>query len=338
MTIENIILYILKHLPKFVIRFLAGKPEIIDGFQLDSNIQIVAKIADKKISKERITVEDYRSDAEEFEKIAPKRCKEIKIEDQVFDLGGFYNKVRIYSPKIDSDFLPAVLFFHQGGLVLFDHLTNDHFCSLISRECKAKVISLDYRRCPEVSFPQPINDCFNLWSYIQSNAKKFGIDSSRVALAGDSAGGLISLTLSIELKKQEKKPAAICVAYPWVTTSMENQNSLETCADTFPLNRKTVDFFRQTVFPNDFNIEHEWANPLLRDDLIDLPPMIIATAGFDPIRDQGNKFALKMRENGNTIRHLFFKNLCHSFLMLGRVSKEVDSANLKIASELKSFL
>ena len=338
MTIENIILQILKHLPRSVIQFLAGEPEIIDGYQLDPNIQLVAKIAAKKISKDRITVEDYRDDAVEFARIAPKIFKEIKIEDQQINLGESVNKVRFYSPRNSSNYMPAVLFFHQGGLVLFDHLTNDYFCSLISRECNAKVISIDYRMCPEVSFPQPIIDCFNLWNYVQMNAETLKIDPRRVALAGDSAGGLISLTLSAELKNREVQPVAVCVAYPWVTTSMDSQNSLETCAHVFPLDRKTVDFFRETVFPNELNIGHEWANPLLRDDLTNLPPMIIATAGFDPIRDQGNQFAKKMKDNRNIVKHLFFKNLCHSFLLLGNVSKEVDSANFKIVNELRSLL
>ena len=338
MTIENIILYVLKHLPRSVIQFLAGKPEIIDGYQLDPNIQLVAKMAAQKISKKRITVEDYRKDAMEFARIAPKRFEEIKIKDEQINLGGSERKVRIYTPRKSNNCMPAVLSFHQGGLVLFNHLTNDYFCSLISRECNAKVISIDYRMCPEVNFPQPIIDCLNLWNYVQTNAKIFNIDPRRVALLGDSAGGLISLTLSAELKNREVQPVAICVVYPWVTTSMDSQNSLETCADVFPLDRKTVDFFRKTVFPNDLNIEHEWANPLFRDDLIDLPPMIIATAGFDPIRDQGNQFAKKMKDNRNIVKHLFFKNLCHSFLLLGNVSKEVDKANFKIANELRSLL
>ncbi len=338
MIFDKLIIYILKHLPKFIIRLIAGKPEIIDGNQLDPNIQIVAKIAANKISNNRITVEDYRNDAIELEKIAAKKLKEIKIYDQEVNLCDSVNKIRVYSPKRVYNKMPAILFFHQGGLVLFDHLTNDHFCSLLSKICNAKVISLNYRRCPEVNFPQPIEDCLNLWNYIQSNSEIYGIDQNRVALAGDSAGGLISLTLSVELKFKKIKPIAVCVAYPWVTTSMENQNSLITCANTFPLSRETVDFFRQTVFPNEININHKWANPLAREDLTDLPPIIIATAGFDPIRDQGNLFAEKIKKNGNIVKHFFFKNLSHSFCILGSISKEVDRANFKIASELKSFL
>ena len=338
MIIEKFIIYILKHLPKAIIKLIAGKPEVIDGFKLDPNIQIVAQIANKKILKKRQTVKDYRNDAKEFEKIAPQRCKGILIEDKEINLGDSTNKIRIYSPKVASKCMPAVLFFHQGGLVLFDHLTNDHFCSLLSRECNARVISLNYRMCPEVNFPTPIVDCLNLWHYIQKNAKNFGIDPCRVALAGDSAGGLISITLSAELRVEKVKPSVVCIAYPWVTTSMDNQESLETCAHTFPLNRETVDFFRKTVFPNEIDIEHIWANPLLREDLSNLPPMIIATAGFDPIRDQGNLFAEKVKKKGNITKHLFFKNLSHSFLMLGGISKEVDKANLKLAQELRSFI
>ena len=99
-----------------------------------------------------------------------------------------------------------------------------------------------------------------------------------------------------------------------------------------------MDFFRKTVFPNELDINHKWANPLFRDDLTHLPPMIVATAGFDPMRDQGNLFAEKLKTNGNVVKHFYFRNLSHSFLILGKISKEVDKANFRIASELKLLL
>ena len=109
----------------------------------------------------------------------------------MIDGDGFAMKARVYTPRKASDADPAILFFHQGGLVVMHHLTDNHFCSVLADECSAKVISVDYRLCPEVAFPTPIEDGLLAWAHVQQNAEALGIDPRRVALAGDSAGGLI---------------------------------------------------------------------------------------------------------------------------------------------------
>ena len=338
MRFENIILDILRVLPKSVLKLIAGPPLVIDGNQLDLNIQVAEKLSEKEMKKTRITTHDYREAAKRFDLTGLPRVKKIKIKD--IELNGPVEtlKARIYYPKIISSHDGAVLFFHQGGLVLWDHLTNDYFCSLLADKCDAKVISLDYRLCPENEFPAPIEDCLFLWDYVQENSSKLGINPNKIALAGDSAGGMISSTMSIILRDRGGiQPIAMCIAYPWVTSSFEDQPSLQSCADTFPLSRETVEFFNKSVFPDGKNLDHRWANPLYENDLTNLPPTIIATAGFDPIRDQGNSFAEKLINNKNEVKHHFFSNLSHSFLILGRISNEANRACIQLASELAQY-
>ena len=339
MTFQNLILDLLRILPKKVIRYIAGSPMIIDGNYLDPNIQIIAKLNLQKEQKKLVSTADYRRAAKKLDQIALKNIPSVSIKDEeIFGSTGRM-KIRTYFKDKGQKNTPAILFFHQGGLVIMDTRTDDYFCSLLAEKCSAKVISLDYRLCPEYKFPAGIEDAFALWDYVQLNAATLKIIPESIALAGDSAGGMISATMAHVLRdKGGIQPKALCLAYPWVTTSLENQPSLESCADVFPMTFETMEFFKNTVFPNDDNADHPWANPLHQDDLTNLPPTIIATAGFDPVRDQGNYFAEALKKANVEVIDYCFDDLPHSFLMLGRVSFAVQKANNKIVNELAKLL
>lgn len=338
MRFENIILNILRVLPKSLLRIIAGPPKIIDGNELDLNIQVVEKLSQKDIKKPRYNPSEYREVADLFELTGLPRVKNITIKDIKLEGPTQTLDARVYYPKKKKNRDGAILFFHQGGFVMMNHLTDDYFCSLLADTCDAKVISLDYRLCPENDFPSPIEDCLFLWEYVQNNSSQLGIDPKKIALAGDSAGGLISTTISIILRNQGGvQPLALCIAYPWVTTSLEDQPSIKSCANTFPLTTETVKFFNRTVFPDGKNLTHPWANPLNEKDLSKLPPTLIAIAGFDPIRDQGNIYAKKLIAAGNDVKQYYFSDLPHSFLILGRISRSARNACEILAKDLADY-
>ena len=339
MRFQNIILDLLRVLPKNLIQYLAGQPIVIDGNTLDPNIQIIAKLNSQQIQKELLEPEDYRKAAKKLDEIALKNISGVTIKDEEINGSTGIMRIRTYYKNSNKEDAPAILFFHQGGLVIMDTKTDDYFCSLLADRCNAKVISLDYRRCPEHNFPAGIEDAFALWDYVQSNSNLLKINPRNIALAGDSAGGMISSALAYDLSHQKViQPAALCLIYPWVTTSIENQQSIDSCADMFPMSFETMQFFRNTVFPDGLNIDHPWANILYQEDLRSLPPTIVATAGFDPIRDQGNQFAKTLKDSGVRVIHHCFNHLPHSFLILGRISKAVQNANNIIVDELSKLL
>ncbi|MDG1690870.1 MAG: alpha/beta hydrolase [Alphaproteobacteria bacterium] len=339
MSVQNLILGVLRNSPNFVKRRFAGAPIEIDGNVMDANIQIMANMAAAEAGDPPSTVEAWRASAEAFDALNLPRRSGVTIEDTVLDLDGNALKARIYTPRGASDSDPAVLFFHQGGLVIMHHLSDDHFCSVLADECGAKVISLDYRLCPEVAFPAPIEDGMALWHYVQKNAASLGIDPKRVALSGDSAGGLISASMTHMLRDAGGvQPAAQCLAYPWVSTDLTGDISAESCSQCFPLNKATMDFFNEMVFPKDKNIDHPLANPAGNENLANLPPAIIGTAGFDPIRDQGNAYAKALEAAGNQVTHYCFTSLTHSYLLLGRVSHAAEKACVQLARDLSQHL
>ena len=338
MSKDRVILGILKNLPNFIVQRLAGPAVEIDGNRLDANIQLLAKMAgtpeaENDINKMRADIHANFTNLD-GKRRASVQSREAHIPGPAGDM-----LARIYEPANLPDNAPAVLFFHQGGLVVMDLDTDDAFCTILADECKAKVISLDYRLCPEHNFPAPIDDAMALWDYVQANAAALGIDGARVAVAGDSAGGLISSVICQQVRDAGGvQPAAQLLAYPWVSTQLAETGSAVSCAECFPLTSTTMEFFNATVFPEGKHIDHPFANPLHNDNLANLPPAIIGTAGFDPIRDQGNDYADRLKAAGNQVTHYCFNSLSHSYLSLGNVSKNAEKAGITLARDLAKII
>lgn len=338
MNIEQIILRVFKHLPSPVLRMMAGPPLEIDGNSLDANIQIVSK---KAPINAPASLEALRETSRASFKIlnAPRRDG-VHVVDRKIEGPAGKMAIREYTPAGVTGVLPAILFFHQGGLVIMDLDTCDTFCTILADICKAKVISLDYRLCPENDFPAPIDDGLALWKYVQDNAEALAIDPARVALAGDSAGGLITVNMCLKLRasRQKHKPVAQLLAYPWVSTDLTQVGSLVSCAECFPLSSGTMELFNSAVFPNGRDIDSAQANPLKAKSLKNMPPAVIGTAGFDPIRDQGNAYAERLKAEGNIVDHHCFASLSHSYLALGGVTKAAEEASEQLARDLKKYL
>ncbi len=340
---QRLIMWVLKNTPNFILRLMAGKPLDIDGNRLDVNMQIVANLAARNAldPENPPSLEEIRAGAS-ASTLAPMdalRRVGVKSEDRSLSGAAGDMLVRIYTPRHCAAKAPGILFFHQGGLVVMDIDSDDTFCSVMADEAKARVISLDYRLCPEHKFPTAIEDALALWDYVQAHGDELGVDTTRIGLVGDSAGGLIASVLCQQIRARSGvQPAAQLLVYPWVSTDLQETGSIVSCAETFPLNRATMDFFNSQVFPDGKNMGHAWANPLHNSDLSGLPPAIIATAGFDPIRDQGNAYADALKAAGNQVTHYCFGTLTHSFLIFANVSHNAQKASVQLARDLAAVL
>jgi len=339
MNAQRLALSLIKRLPDPVVQRLAGRPLEIDGYRLDPHLQLLSQAAAKKEPPFN-DLQKYRAVTKQaFRLLNAPRRPHVQVTDRSFDGPGGQLPIRAYEPFGLADDAPAILYFHQGGMVLFDLEIGDTFCTILADECRARVISVDYRLCPEHKFPAAIDDSLALWHYVQQSAQPMQIDPARVAVCGDSAGGLISSVLCQQLRAAGgTQPVAQGLVYPWVITDAQPSGSMNSCGETFPLSRDVMLYFMEQVLPGREGIDSPLVNPLLAEDLSGLPPAVVATAGFDPLRDQGDQYAKKLAVAGVPVTHHCFGSLCHGFLAMGNASRAAEKASVRIAKDLASLL
>ena len=338
MNMQKLMLGVFRRLPAAAIRRMAGPPQQVDGFTLDPYIQLLTRQEGPDLSQ--LPVAEARTIASEMMRTlnAPRR-RGVVVSDERLPGPAGPMAVRHYFANGAARPSPLILFFHQGGMVLLDLDSCDTFCTILAQTCRAHVISLDYRLAPEHVFPAALEDAEALWDYVIREAETLGVDVARIGVCGDSAGGLMTASLCQQLRDKGAKvqPKAQLMVYPWVSSKPETSGSAVSCADAFPLNQTVMQWFMGQVFPKADMLEHPLANPL-HNELRGLPPAIVATAGFDPLRDQGKAYAEALKKAGVDARYHCFGDLSHSFLAFGQVSRKATAASEQLAREFATLL
>jgi len=224
--------------------------------------------------------------------------------------------LRVYRPAgvADGTRVPAYLFFHGGGWVIGDVNTHDVLCRQLTAASGASVISVDYRLAPEHKFPAAADDSWAATTWVVAHAAELGLDASRLAVGGDSAGG--NLAAVVALMARDAGGPAIklqTLIYP-VTDVMRETRSYGDFADGYLLTRDSMRWFIAHYLPSGDQARDWRASPLRAPSLAGLPPALIITAGFDPLRDEGQEYAEKMREAGVKVVHSEFDSLIHGFV------------------------
>lgn len=338
MNAQRIMLGLFKRLPAALIQRMAGPPQQVDGFAMDPYIQLVSRQEGPDMSQ--MSVEDARQLSTEMMRMvnAPRR-RGVVVSDERLPGPAGPMPVRHYFPKGIARPSPLILFFHQGGMVILDLDACDTFCTILAQTCRAHVISLDYRLAPEHVFPAALDDAQALWDYVVRDAETLGVDLARIGLCGDSAGGMMTASLCQILRDKGAavRPKAQMLVYPWVSLRPETEGSMVSCAEIFPINPNLLTWFVKHAFPTEELQTHKLANPL-HNALHDLPPAIVATAGFDLLRDQGKAYAEGLQKAGGEARYHCFGALVHSFLAFGQVSRKAEAASEQLAREFDELL
>jgi acetyl esterase len=222
--------------------------------------------------------------------------------------------------------LPALVYFHGGGWVIGDRDTHDVLCRALCNGSGCAVFSVDYRLAPEHPFPAAIDDALAATRWVAANAVDLKLDAARIAVGGDSAGGNIAAVVSLALRGDATTRLAFqLLIYPATDQNFGTVSYLENGVG-YLLTAASMLYFRSHYLPDAAQWQDWRASPLLAVDLSGLPPALILTAGFDPLRDEGLAYADKLADAGNRVEYICFSRQIHGFITMGRVIGEAQAA------------
>ena len=248
--------------------------------------------------------------------------------------------LRYYRPLGSSPTaaLPVLVYYHGGGWVIGDLETHDALCRELCHLSGCAVVAVDYRMGPEHRFPAAVDDSMAATRWVRQQAASLGVDASRLAVGGDSAGGNLAAVMSIAARDAGDLPIAFqLLIYP-ATDMRRGHASHTTNGEGYMLTRDTMTYFHDHYI-DDPKHDLDWrASPLLRADLQGLPPALVLTAGYDPLRDEGLDYARALTEAGNRASYVCFEREIHGFITMGRVLDEANTAVALCAAELRRAL
>jgi acetyl esterase len=234
---------------------------------------------------------------------------------------------------------PLLVFYHGGGFAIGDLDTHDALCRLICRDGRVHVLSVDYRLAPEHKAPAAVDDAYAAYRWALDHAGELGADPSRVAVGGDSAGGNLAALVSLLARDGGvQSPALQLLLYP-VTDMHAETRSRTLFAEGFFLTKRDIDWFTDHYLGgSDVDAADPRVSPLLADDLSGLPPAMVLTAGFDPLRDEGKQYAEAMRAAGVTVDLREMGSLVHGFASFFALGGRSTTATTEMISALRAHL
>jgi acetyl esterase len=254
-----------------------------------------------------------------------------RVEALSIDTRGEPIGARLYVPKcaIRADGKPPVLvYFHGGGWVIGDLDSHDTLCRQLAVAAGIAVIAIDYRLAPEHPYPAAIEDAIDATYWVYRHARALGLDASRIAVGGDSAGGNLAAGVALYARDAGDLPLAFqLLIYP-VTEMGEDSASYQAHGEGYLLTADTMRYFHDQYISDPAQDQEVLAAPLLAKDFSNLPPALVLTAGYDPLRDQGLAFAQRLSEAGSLATYVEFERQTHGFILMGKV---IDEANFAVA-------
>jgi acetyl esterase/lipase len=312
---QRMIVRTLLSLPTSVLRLMAGGGVVYQGGRtLDPRLQYLAAQGRSAPPLTMFSPEEARlGSAATLALVTGALEPGVLVEPLSIEGPGGTIPARLYRPEVQDPEAPLMVFAHFGGGVIGDLETCHAFCSILARTGRGPVLSVDYRLAPEHRFPAGLEDVLAAYRWGRDNAERFGAPVAQAAIGGDSMGGNFAAVVCQELKKAgEPQPTLQLLIYPWVDAACESA-SMTTYADAFPLNRATLDWFAgHYMGPGDSPADPR-LSPLRATDLSGLAPAVVVSAGFDPLLDQGEAYARRLKEAGVPVIYRCYDSLAHAF-------------------------
>jgi len=341
-TAEHRFLKLVCGLPRGVQRRVFGPPPQLDGQTLASDIHSLVRIAalarDGGLSQGRDVNEARAERRREAEvvggqpPIAMARVEPVEIPGPAGTL-----PAQLYVPTEPAP--PALLvYYHGGGWVIGDLETHDRPCRFLAHHAGVQVLAVDYRLAPEHPFPAAPEDAQAAYEWASANAARFGVEPARIGVGGDSAGANLAAVTCLQARDAEApSPALQLLIYP-VTDATAETPSRQLFGEGFLLTRRDMDWYEDRYLPPGLDRNDPRVSVLKADDLRGLPPAYLATAGFDPLRDEAEAYALRLREAGVPVAFRRHPGLVHTYANLTAICPSARRAMLEAAGALRAGL
>ncbi|WP_068826424.1 alpha/beta hydrolase [Pseudomonas sp. BMS12] len=246
-------------------------------------------------------------------------------------------QARLYRPRDEAN-LPLLVFFHGGGFVIGTLDTHDNLCRSLAAQSGALVVSVAYRLAPESPFPAAPLDCYRATLDLFARADELGVDASRLALAGDSAGANLAIAVARQVDASGgPRIAALGLLYP-VTDGRCGSSSYQELAEGYFLTREQMLWFWRQYLAEPAQADDPLASPLLAEDLDRLPPTSLLTAEFDPLRDEGEAFAERLRQVGVPVRAKRCLGMIHGFASMAPFVEQAAAELAEFSADLRQAL
>jgi acetyl esterase len=273
-----------------------------------------------------------------FTQPAPPEIGEVRDLSAIGPLGPI--ALRLYRPlgEAGDAALPVLVYFHGGGWVIGDLDTHDTLCRELANGSGCAVVAVDYRMGPESRFPAAVDDAIAATRWVHRHAESLRLDASKMAVGGDSAGGNLAAVVAIAARDAGDLPLRYqLLIYP-ATDMRCVAPSHARNGDGYLLTRQTIAYFHDHYI-DDTAHDADWrASPLLHPDLGGLPPALVVTAGYDPLRDEGVEYAQRLSQAGSRATLIGFERQIHGFITMGRVIDEARVAVQICAGQLRQAL
>src|SRR5215468_2192594 len=257
-----------------------------------------------------------------------------RTEDHRVPVEGGAITVRCYTPKGPGPF-PVHVYFHGGGWVIGDIETHDGICRSLANAAGCVVASVDYRLAPEHKYPVAAQDAFAATRWIAREAGRLGVDGGRIAVGGDSAGGNLAAAVALMARDGDGPPLALQVLVYPVTHHSFDTPSYREHAEGYLLTRSAMRWFWNHYLPRQEDGLEPLASPLLSRSLHGLPPALVITAEYDPLRDEGEAYAARLGEAGVPVTVTRYPGMIHGFLRMINLVDKARAARDEIASALR---
>jgi acetyl esterase len=290
-------------------------PAVIEGKRLDPQLQTFAALQRKLFPLHRLSASQgralYRTAMKTFS-VAPRRM--AMVEDLTIPGETGPIAARLYVPPGLSTPLPLTVYFHGGGFVLGDVEGYDSTCRYFADKARCAVLSVDYRLAPEHPMPAATMDAGAVWRFLVTHGQAMGFDPARMAVGGDSAGGLLSAMVAIMARDAGiTPPCHQLLIYP-ATDGRMNTRSAQLYAKGFILEKKLTDWFRAQCLGTLTDDDLARLAPLNAERLDGVAPATVVLAGFDPLYDEGMAFAQRLRTAGVPVEVQDHSHMLHGFV------------------------